>query len=46
MYIMEWEWDDAKNAANTAKHGVCFEGHCKCLLIPLALKKKISPTLR
>jgi uncharacterized protein len=22
---MEWEWDDAKNAANTEKHGISFE---------------------
>ncbi len=25
VYIMEWEWDDSKNEANTKKHGVCFE---------------------
>jgi len=22
---MEWEWDDAKDAANTEKHGISFE---------------------
>ena len=21
---MEWEWDDAKDATNTAKHGISF----------------------
>lgn len=25
MYIMQWQWDDAKNVANTEKHGVSFE---------------------
>jgi uncharacterized protein len=25
IYSMEYEWDDAKNAANQEKHGIAFE---------------------
>jgi uncharacterized DUF497 family protein len=33
----DFEWDDAKAAANFAKHGVTFEGACEAFNDPFAL---------
>lgn len=40
MYIMEWEWDDAKNAANTEKHGVSFEEALQVFTDPGGIEKE------
>ncbi len=34
MYIMGWEWDDAKNGANTEKHGVSFQKALQVFIDP------------
>jgi uncharacterized protein len=33
----DFEWDDAKAAANYAKHGVTFDGACEAFNHPFAL---------
>ena len=40
MYIMEWVWDDAKNAANTEKHGVSFEEALQVFIDPGGIEKE------
>lgn len=40
MYIMEWEWDDAKNAANIEKHGVSFEEALQAFIDPDGIEKE------
>ena len=40
MYIMHWEWDDAKNVANTEKHGVSFEEALQVFTDPNGVEKE------
>lgn len=40
MYIMQWEWDDAKNVANTEKHGVSFEEALQVFTDPNGIEKE------
>ncbi len=40
MYIMQWEWDDAKNVANTEKHGVSFEEALQVFTDPSGIEKE------
>ena len=42
MYIIEWEWDDSKNEANTKKHGVSFEVAPQVFTDPRAAEKNRS----
>jgi hypothetical protein len=37
---MQWEWDDAKNVANTAKHGVSFEEALRVFTDPNGIEKE------
>ena len=37
---MEWEWNDAKNAANTEKHGVSFEEALQVFTDPEGIEKE------
>ncbi len=37
---MEWEWDDAKNAANTEKHGISFEEALQVFIDPEGVEKE------
>jgi len=37
---MEWEWDDAKNTANTEKHGVSFEEALQVFTDPEGIEKE------
>jgi len=37
---MEWEWDDAKNAANTEKHGISFEEALQVFTDPEGVEKE------
>ena len=39
MYIIEWEWDDSKNEANTKKHGISFEEALHVFTDPRAIEK-------
>jgi len=40
MYIMQWEWDDAKNVANIEKHGVSFEEALQVFTDPSGVEKE------
>ena len=40
MYIMWWEWDDAKNVANIEKHGVSFEEALQVFTDPSGIEKE------
>jgi uncharacterized DUF497 family protein len=37
---MEWEWDDAKNVANTEKHGISFEEALQVFTDPDGIEKE------
>ena len=37
---MEWEWDDAKNTANTEKHGISFEEALQVFIDPQGIEKE------
>jgi uncharacterized protein len=37
---MEWEWDDAKNTANTEKHGISFEEALEVFTDPEGVEKE------
>ena len=37
---MEWEWDDAKNTANTEKHGISFEEALQVFTDPEGIEKE------
>jgi uncharacterized protein len=37
---MEWEWDDAKNATNTEKHGISFEEALQVFTDPEGIEKE------
>ena len=37
---MEWEWDDAKNTANTKKHGIRFEEALQVFTDPDGIEKE------
>jgi uncharacterized protein len=47
---MEWEWDDAKDAANMEKHGIFFEEALQVFTDPEGIEKEdlahSSPTER
>lgn len=40
MYIMQWEWDDAKNVTNIEKHGVSFEEALQVFTDPSGVEKE------
>ena len=40
MYIMEWEWDEEKNEANFARHGITFEEALPAFTDPDGMEKE------
>ena len=40
MYMIEWAWDDAKNTANSEKHGVSFEEALHVFTDPDGIEKE------
>ena len=40
MYIVQWEWDEEKNATNTEKHGVSFEEALQVFTDPDGIEKE------
>ena len=40
MYIIEWQWDDSKNEANTKKHGISSEEALHVFTDPRAIEKE------